>query len=55
MTGDEKQVKRDIEPPLSVPEEIKKLKILIVDDEEYNRLLFKTILDRWKVKYEVAE
>jgi signal transduction histidine kinase/DNA-binding NarL/FixJ family response regulator len=54
MTGDEKQVKRDIEPPLSVPEEIKKLKILIVDDEEYNRLLFKTILDRWKVKYEVA-
>jgi signal transduction histidine kinase/CheY-like chemotaxis protein/HPt (histidine-containing phosphotransfer) domain-containing protein len=54
MAGDEKQVKRDIEPPLSVPEEIKKLKILIVDDEEYNRLLFKTILDRWKVKYEVA-
>ena len=54
LTGDEKQLKRNIEPPLSVPEEIKKLKILIVDDEEYNRLLFKTILDRWKVNYRVS-
>jgi len=25
--------------------------ILIVDDEEYNRLLFKTILDRWKANH----
>jgi signal transduction histidine kinase/CheY-like chemotaxis protein len=54
LTGDEKQLKRNIEPPLSVPEEIKKLKILIIDDEEYNRLLFKTILDRWKVNYRVS-
>ena len=54
LTGDEKQLKRKIGPPLSVPEEIKKLKILIVDDEEYNRLLFKTILDRWKVNYRVS-
>ena len=53
-TGDEKQVKSDIEPPLYVPEEIRDLKILIVDDEEYNRLLFKTILDRWKIKYSEA-
>ncbi len=54
LTGDEKQLKRNIGPSLSVPEEIKKLKILIVDDEEYNRLLFKTILDRWKVNYRVS-
>ncbi len=54
LHGDEKQLKRDINPDLSIPEEIKKLKILIVDDEEYNRLLFKTILDRWKVRYNVA-
>ncbi len=39
-------------PPLYIPEEIRNLKILIVDDEEYNRLLFKTILDRWKIKYQ---
>ena len=54
LTGDEKQLKSDIVPSLSVPEEIKKLNVLIVDDEEYNRLLFKTILNRWKVKYSVA-
>ncbi len=54
LTGDEKQVKMDIEPPLYIPEEIRNLKILIVDDEEYNRLLFKTILERWKVKYKEA-
>ena len=42
------------EPPLFIPEEIKKLRFLIVDDEEYNRLLFKTILTRWKVKFSEA-
>jgi signal transduction histidine kinase/DNA-binding response OmpR family regulator len=51
MTGDVKEIKKDILPSLFIPEEIRNLKILIVDDEEYNRLLFKTILDRWKVKF----
>jgi CheY-like chemotaxis protein/HPt (histidine-containing phosphotransfer) domain-containing protein len=54
LTGDEKQLKSDTEPLLYVPEEIRNLKILIVDDEEYNRLLFKTILDRWNIKYREA-
>jgi signal transduction histidine kinase/CheY-like chemotaxis protein/HPt (histidine-containing phosphotransfer) domain-containing protein len=54
LIGDEEQLKRDVEPPLAIPDETKKLKILIVDDEEYNRLLFKTILDRWKIKYHEA-
>jgi signal transduction histidine kinase/DNA-binding response OmpR family regulator len=54
LTGDEKQVKPDLEPPLYIPEKIRNLRILIVDDEEYNRLLFKAILDRWKVTFEVA-
>jgi signal transduction histidine kinase/CheY-like chemotaxis protein/HPt (histidine-containing phosphotransfer) domain-containing protein len=54
LTGDHKQLKRDIKPHLSVPEEIKKLRILIVDDEEYIRLLFKTILERWNVRHDVA-
>lgn len=49
--GDESQVKKEIEQPVYVPEEIRNLKMLIVDDEEYNRLLFKTILDRWQVKH----
>ncbi len=50
LKGDEKQVKKDYRLPVSVPEELTKLKILIVDDEEYNRLLFKKILERWKIK-----
>ncbi len=50
IVGDENQIKTDVGHPLSVPEELSGLKILIVDDEEYNRLLFKKILDRWKIK-----
>ena len=54
LPGDEKLVKKDLEPLLYIPDEVKNLRILIVDDEEYNRLLFKTILDRWKAKYQEA-
>ncbi len=54
LTGDEKQVRKEVEPPLYIPEEIRNMKILVVDDEEYNRLLFKTILERWKVRYHEA-
>jgi CheY-like chemotaxis protein len=50
MTGDEKHLKKDTGPSISIPEEISGLKILIVDDEEFNRLLFKKILDRWKIE-----
>lgn len=54
LAGDETQLKKDFTLPVSVPEEITKLKILIVDDEEYNRLLFKKILDRWNIKCNAA-
>lgn len=54
LTGEEKQVKPDDPTPLYIPQEIKNLKFLIVDDEEYNRLLFKAILDRWEIKFNVA-
>ena len=52
QTGDEKLIRKEAEPTLYIPEEIRNLKILIVDDEEYNRLLFKTILDRWNVNHQ---
>lgn len=52
--GIEDQIKRDVSLPSSIPEWIKKLKILVVDDEEYNRLLFKKILDRWDIKNDFA-
>jgi signal transduction histidine kinase/CheY-like chemotaxis protein/HPt (histidine-containing phosphotransfer) domain-containing protein len=54
LPGDEDKIKSDINPPLYVPDEIRNLKILIVDDEEYNRLLFKMILERWGVGYQEA-
>jgi signal transduction histidine kinase/FixJ family two-component response regulator/HPt (histidine-containing phosphotransfer) domain-containing protein len=54
LIGDEKYLRKEIEPPLFIPDEVKNLNILIVDDEEYNRLLFKTILSRWNVKYHEA-
>jgi signal transduction histidine kinase/DNA-binding response OmpR family regulator len=52
--GDENQIKNDVVQPLYIPDEIRKLKILVVDDEEYNRLLFKTILKRWHLKHSEA-
>jgi CheY-like chemotaxis protein/HPt (histidine-containing phosphotransfer) domain-containing protein len=54
LIGDENQLMRNIVPPLHIPREIKNLKVLIVDDEEYNRLLFKTILNRWEIEFREA-
>jgi signal transduction histidine kinase/CheY-like chemotaxis protein/HPt (histidine-containing phosphotransfer) domain-containing protein len=54
-TGDEKLVKKEADYQLVVPEEIKNLKILIVDDEVYNRMLFKTIMQRWQIRYYEAK
>jgi CheY-like chemotaxis protein len=51
LTGDESKVNKDVEKPLFIPEEVRALKILIVDDEKYNRQLFKMILERWKVDH----
>jgi signal transduction histidine kinase/CheY-like chemotaxis protein/HPt (histidine-containing phosphotransfer) domain-containing protein len=54
MPGDEKQTVKVSTVPETVPEEISKLKILIVDDEEYNRLLFKKIFSSWKIECQEA-
>jgi signal transduction histidine kinase/CheY-like chemotaxis protein/HPt (histidine-containing phosphotransfer) domain-containing protein len=53
--GEEKLVKKEIIIPVTIPEEISGMKILVVDDEEYNRMLFKKIFDRWKIKCRLAE
>jgi len=52
--GNPEKIVDEITPLVEVPDEVKKLKILIVDDEEYNRMLFKMILDRWKISYSEA-
>lgn len=54
LTGDETKVSKEVEPQLYVPEEVKNLNILIVDDEEYNRLLFRTIFKRWNLNFNEA-
>lgn len=43
------------EPVLTRPDVLKNLKILIVEDEAYNRLLFSTIFDRWGLPYDEAK
>jgi CheY-like chemotaxis protein/HPt (histidine-containing phosphotransfer) domain-containing protein len=53
--GEEKHIRNELVPLLYIPDEISKLKILIVDDEEYNRLLFKSILTRWNIKFSEAK
>jgi CheY-like chemotaxis protein len=52
--GNDQNIKAELVTNLIIPEEIRRLKILVVDDEEFNRLLFKVILDRWRVKHSYA-
>lgn len=52
--GDEAKIVSEIAVPVNIPDEVKDMKILVVDDEEYNRMLFKMILDRWGVSYSEA-
>jgi signal transduction histidine kinase/FixJ family two-component response regulator/CHASE3 domain sensor protein len=48
-TGIDTEIRKDNSSPLYIPDDVRNLKVLIVDDEEYNRLLFRKILERWKV------
>jgi len=52
--GDETQVKKEINRPGTVPGLVSGMKVLVADDEEYNRLLFKKILDRWNIDCRLA-
>jgi len=53
--GDKNKVADDAYNLAPIPEEIAGLKIMVVDDEKYNRLLFKKILDRWKAECHLVE
>jgi signal transduction histidine kinase/DNA-binding response OmpR family regulator/CHASE3 domain sensor protein len=55
QTGNKDMIRQEVKLPLVIPEELGKLKILVVDDEEYNRLLLKKIFSRWKIECDEAE
>jgi signal transduction histidine kinase/DNA-binding response OmpR family regulator/HPt (histidine-containing phosphotransfer) domain-containing protein len=44
----------EVEPRLTVPAEVRNLNVLVVDDEEYNRILFQSIFRRWGVRCAIA-
>ena len=52
--GEIGQLNEEAGPLLTVPAGFGKLRVLIVDDEEYNRMLFKTIFSRWGAEYNEA-
>lgn len=52
--GDPDKVEKTIKGELSIPETIRKLNILVVDDEPYNRKLVATILKKWGLSFDEA-
>ncbi len=53
QAGDPAGIPASTELP-AIPGWISQMNFLIVDDEDYNRMLFKTILTRWKATYDEA-
>jgi len=54
LEGESALVSPENGQPVVVPEEIRKLGVLVVDDELYNRMLFRSIFTRWGVEYAEA-
>ena len=54
LVGDSGLITAEPEPRLTIPAEVRKLNLLVVDDEEYNRLLFRSIFRRWGVRCALA-
>jgi signal transduction histidine kinase/CheY-like chemotaxis protein/HPt (histidine-containing phosphotransfer) domain-containing protein len=45
----------EINPPVEIPDYFSRIKVLLADDEEYNRLLFKKIFERWNIRCRIVE
>jgi signal transduction histidine kinase/FixJ family two-component response regulator/HPt (histidine-containing phosphotransfer) domain-containing protein len=54
LVGDSELITTEVEPRLTIPAEVMKLNVLVVDDEEYNRMLFQSIFRRWGVRCAMA-
>ena len=55
IAGDIEQIRKPEYEILSIPENLKQLAVLIADDEEYNRFLVKSFLNKWGVKFKEAK
>jgi CheY-like chemotaxis protein/HPt (histidine-containing phosphotransfer) domain-containing protein len=52
--GDKNMVEETIAVSVNVPDEIRKIKVLIADDEVYNRKLISSILKKWDIAHDEA-
>jgi len=52
--GNSELIITDTESPAVVPGALRKLRVLVADDEEYNRMLFRMIFRRWGVSHAEA-
>jgi len=55
VIGDPSKESRKLVQEIIVPEKIKSLRMLVVDDEKYNRKLIGTILTKWNTTFDEAE
>jgi len=53
--GDSANLKQLINEAIEIPESFKKLSVLIADDEEFNRFLLKSILQKWGLRFKEAK
>jgi CheY-like chemotaxis protein len=53
--GKQEHINKTVSETIIIPESLKKLTLLVADDEEYNRFLIKSILQKWGVKYNEAK
>jgi signal transduction histidine kinase/DNA-binding response OmpR family regulator len=54
LEGDSSLAGSETEVPVVVPDEVRKLRVLVADDEVYNRMLFRSVFTRWGVAYAEA-
>lgn len=54
LKGDPEKIEPEEQVKTEVPSGFRKSKVLIADDEAFNRLVIRNLLDKWGVKYEEA-
>ncbi|HKJ80276.1 MAG TPA: ATP-binding protein, partial [Prolixibacteraceae bacterium] len=52
--GDINKIKIQGDDAFEVPDQFKQIRVLIADDEEFNRFLFRAIFDKWNIQYNEA-